>query len=56
MRLEESVAWLLSIGVVVLLVALDSKSKMTWFGVLLVVCAVVVALYAGLDLRALARR
>lgn len=56
MRFDEAVMWLAGVGVMVLLVALDSKSKMTWFGVLLVVCAVVVALYAGLDVRALARR
>lgn len=52
----EAVWWLGCAAVVVLLVALDSKSKMTWVGIGLALAAVVVALYAGVDLRAIARR
>ena len=55
MRSNEIVVWLCGVAVVVLLIALDSKSKMTWFGVGLGVIALVVALYAGVDLRALAQ-
>lgn len=52
----EAVWWLSCAAVVVLLVALDSKSKMTWLGIAIGVAAVVVALYAGIDLRRLASR
>lgn len=56
MRLEEMVTWLCVACVAVGLVALDAKSRMTWLFVTIGLCALVVALYAGVDLRSLARR
>lgn len=50
MRASDIVVWLGVAAVVVLLIALDSKSRMAWFGVGLGVIALVVALYAGIQL------
>lgn len=55
MRAQDIVVWLGVAAAVVLLIALDSKSRMAWFGVGLGVIALVVALYAGVELPALAR-
>jgi hypothetical protein len=55
MRASDIVVWLAVAAGAVILIALDSKSKMTWFGVGLGVIALVVALYAGVELPALAR-
>lgn len=52
----EAVLWLGGAAIVVLLVALDSKSKMTWVGIGLALIALVVALYAGIDVRHLLAR
>lgn len=55
MHAQEIVVWLAVAAAVVSLIALDAKSKMTWFGVGLGIIALVVALYAGVDLRLLVR-
>lgn len=49
MRLIEIAGLVGFAAVVVFLIALDAKSKMTWLGVGLGVIAVVVAIYAGVD-------
>lgn len=54
MHAKDIVVWVGVAAVVVTLIALDSKSKMTWFGVGLGIIALVVAVYAGIDLRQLA--
>jgi hypothetical protein len=56
MQQSEVVFWLVIAAAAVGLVALDAKAKMTWLFVALGIGALVVALYAGVDLRALARR
>jgi hypothetical protein len=56
MRVIEIAAWLGLAAAVILLVALDAKAKMTWLGIAFAVAAVIVAVYAGVDLRELARR